>query len=169
VFNVAMNANAYEKRTDNALLAERERAQITLDSIGDGVISTDREGKVTYLNLVAERMTGWTRAEAIGRMFPEVLHTIDVETRERTPKRMEFDVRQSGSVGVRANSVLVRRDGFESAIEDSTAPIYDPGGQIVGGVVVFRDVGKAPGAGVEAFASFPARLSHRPAQPDAAE
>ena len=139
-----MNANAHEKRTaDNALLAERERAQITLDSIGDGVISTDSDGKVTYLNLVAERMTGWTRDEAIGRMFPEVLHTIDAGTRERTPSRMEWAVRQNGSVGLRANSVLVRRDGLESAIEDSTAPIYDQGGQIVGGVVVFRDVGKA--------------------------
>ena len=141
VFKVAMDPNAHKKRTaDNAL---RERAQITLDSIGDGVISTDREGKVAYLNLVAERMTGWTRDEAIGRMFPEVLHTIDAQTRERTPNRMECVVWQNGSVGLRANSVLVRRDGFESAIEDSTAPIYDRCGLLVGGVVVFRDVGKA--------------------------
>ena len=144
VFNVATDLNAHKKRTvGDALLVERERAQITLDSIGDGVIGTDREGKVTYLNLVAERMTGWSRDEAIGRMFPEVLHTIDAETRERTLNRMELAVWQNGSAGLLANSVLVRRDGFELAIEDSTAPIQDQDGQIMGGVMVFRDVGKA--------------------------
>jgi diguanylate cyclase (GGDEF)-like protein/PAS domain S-box-containing protein len=139
-----MDANAHEKRTaDHALLAERERAQITLDSIGDGVISTDKKGKVTYLNLVAERMTGWPRDEAIGRMFTEVFRIIHCETREPVPNPMELAVRQNGTVGLPAHTVLVRRDGLESAIEDSTAPIHDQRGQLVGGVMVFRDVGKA--------------------------
>ena len=120
---MAMDTNAQEKRTAaNALVVERARAQITLDSIGDGVISTDKEGKVTYLNLVAERMTGWTRDEAIGRMFTEVFHIVHCETREPVPNAMELAVRQNGAVGLPANTVLVRRDGLESAIEDSTAP-----------------------------------------------
>jgi diguanylate cyclase (GGDEF)-like protein/PAS domain S-box-containing protein len=141
---MAIDSTTHEKRTaDDAPLVERERAQITLDSIGDGVISTDREGKVTYLNFVAERMTGWTRDEAIGRTFTEVFRIIDCETREPAPNPMELAVRQNGAVGLPANTVLVRRDGLESAIEDSTAPIHDQGGQIVGGVMVFRDVGKA--------------------------
>jgi len=139
-----MDATAHEKRTaDNALLVGRTRAQITLDSIGDGVISTDKGGKVTYLNVVAERITGWTRDEAIGRMFTEVFRIIHSETREPVPNPMELAVRQNGAVGLPANTVLVRQDGLETAIEDSTAPIHDQGGQIVGGVMVFRDVGKA--------------------------
>jgi diguanylate cyclase (GGDEF)-like protein/PAS domain S-box-containing protein len=144
VFKMAMDANAHEKRTaGNALLAEQTRAQITLDSIGDGVISADGEGKVTYLNLAAERMTGWTRDEATSRMFAEVFHIIHCDTREPVPNPMELAVRQNGAVGLPANTVLVRRDGLETAIEDSTAPIHDQGGQIVGSVMVFRDVGKA--------------------------
>ena len=139
-----MDANANEKRTsDSAELVERAGAQITLDSIGDGVISTDNEGTVTYLNSVAERMTGWTRDEAIGRTFAEVFRIVHSETREPAPNPIELAIRQGDAVGLAANTVLVRRDGHELAIEDSTAPIHDQGGQIVGGVMVFRDVGKA--------------------------
>ena len=125
------------------LLVKREHAQITLDSIGDGVISADTEGRVTYLNLVAEKLTGWTCDAAIGRMFSEVARIVHSETRQPVPNPMQLAVRQNGAVGLPANSVLVRPDGLESAIEDSTAPIHDQGGQIVGGVMVFRDVGKA--------------------------
>src|SRR5207253_140005 len=74
---------------DDALFVERERAQVTLNSIGDGVISTDRDGKVTYLNLIAEKMTGWSREEASGRMLPEVFRIIDGNTREPAPNPME--------------------------------------------------------------------------------
>jgi len=139
-----MDANAYENRTsDSAKLVERAGAQITLDSIGDGVISTDKEGTVTYLNSVAERLTGWTRDEAIGRTFAEVFRIVHFETREPAQNPIELAIRQGDAVGLAANTVLVRRDGNELAIEDSTAPIHDQGGQIVGGVIVFRDVGKA--------------------------
>jgi diguanylate cyclase (GGDEF)-like protein/PAS domain S-box-containing protein len=139
-----MDANAQKKRTgDNALLVEQERAQITLESIGDGVITTDMEGKVTYLNPVAERMTGWSSSEALGHTFPEVFRIINGETRQPVANPMESAVRQNATVGLPVNSVLVRRDGLESAIEDSTAPIHDQGGQIMGSVMVFRDVSKA--------------------------
>jgi diguanylate cyclase (GGDEF)-like protein/PAS domain S-box-containing protein len=139
-----MDTNAHEIRTaDNALHVERSRAQITLDSIGDGVICADKEGMVTYLNVVAERMTGWTRDDAIGRMFGEVFHIVHCETREPAPNPMELAIQQDAAVGLAANTMLVRRDGRDLAIEDSTAPIHDQRGQVVGGVMVFRDVSKA--------------------------
>jgi len=130
---------------DDALFAERERAEVTLNSIGDGVISTDREGKVTYLNVVAEKLTGWSRDEAFGRILPEVFRIIDGNTREPVPNPMELElaVRQNSPVGLPHNSVLVRRDGFESAIEDSIAPIHDRDGLVTGAVMVFRDVSDA--------------------------
>jgi len=122
---------------------ERERAQVTLNSIGDGVISTDSEGKVTYLNLIAEKMTGWTKDEAFGRMIPEVLRIISGDTREAAPNPMELAIRHNKPVGLPQNCVLVRRDGFESTIEDSIAPIHDQDGHVTGAVMVFRDVSEA--------------------------
>jgi diguanylate cyclase (GGDEF)-like protein/PAS domain S-box-containing protein len=131
---------------NDALFVERERAQITLDSIGDGVISTDIEGKVTYLNLVAERLTGWLSAEASGRMFSEVFRVIDGDNRELTADTMKLAVHRNDTVGLPGNSVLIRRDGVEFAIEDSTAPIHDKQGRITGAVMVFRDVSNARAA-----------------------
>ena len=89
---------------DDALFAERERAQVTLNSIGDGVISTDADGKVTYLNLVAERMTGWSREAAAGRTVSEVFRIIDGDTREPAPNPMELAVRQTRPSAFQANS-----------------------------------------------------------------
>ena len=128
---------------DDALFVERERAQVTLNSIGDGVISTDRQGKVTYLNVVAERLTGWSRDEAFGRRLPEVFRIIDGDTREPAANPIKLAVQQDKTVGLPHNCVLIRRDGFESAIEDSIAPIHDRDGLITGVVMVFRDVSEA--------------------------
>ena len=128
---------------DNALFAERERAQVMLNSIGDGVISTDMDGKVAYLNPVAERMTGWSRAEAFGRMFPEVFRVVDGDTRQTAPDPMKLAAQRDDTVGLAVNSVLIRRDGLESAIEDSVAPIHGQDGQVTGAVMVFRDVSEA--------------------------
>ena len=128
---------------DDALFAERERAQVTLNSIGDGVISTDRNGQVTYLNPVAERMTGWSRDTAAGRMVSDVIRIVDGDTREPAPSPMESAAGRNRTVGLARNSVLVRRDGFEMAIEDSIAPIHDQEGQVTGAVMVFRDVSDA--------------------------
>lgn len=126
-----------------ALLGDRERAEVTLNSIGDGVLSTDLEGKITYLNTVAERMTGWRREEASGRPLGEVFQVIDKGTREPARNPLEFAVQQDRTVSLTTNSMLVRRDGLESAIEDSAAPIRDHEGRVVGAVLVFRDVGEA--------------------------
>lgn len=132
------------KAAEEALFLERERAQVTLDSIGDAVLSTDIAGNVTYLNLVAEKMTGWSREEARGRPLGEVFRVVDGTTHEppaRSPMRLAIE--QNKPVGLAANSVLVRRDGFESAIENSAAPIHSRDGSVTGAVMVFHDVSEA--------------------------
>jgi diguanylate cyclase (GGDEF)-like protein/PAS domain S-box-containing protein len=126
-----------------ALFLERERAQVTLNSIGDAVISTDVAGNVAYLNPVAEGMTGWSRQEAAGRPLEEVLRIIDGDTREPALNPMAMAMLHNKSVGLSANCILIRRDGYESAIEDTAAPIHDQRGQVTGAVIVFHDVGVA--------------------------
>jgi diguanylate cyclase (GGDEF)-like protein/PAS domain S-box-containing protein len=133
--------NAIERKVvEDALYAEKERALVTLNSIGDAVLSTDISGRITYLNLVAETMTGWSREEATGQPLAEVFKIIDGTTRKTARDPMEMAVDQNRTVGLSVDCVLVRRDGFESAIEDSAAPIHDRAGRIIGAVIVFHDV-----------------------------
>ena len=132
------------KIMEEALFVEKERVQVTLDSIGDAVLSTDAAGNVTYLNSVAEKMTGWSREEARGRPLGEVFRVVDGTTREppaRSP--MGLAIEQNKPVDLAANSVLVRRDGFESAIEDSVALIHSRDGSVIGAVMVFHDASEA--------------------------
>jgi diguanylate cyclase (GGDEF)-like protein/PAS domain S-box-containing protein len=133
------------ERTANAeaLFIEKERAQVTLNSIGDAVISTDVAGNVTYLNQVAEAMTGWPSAEALGRPFSEVFRIIDSTDPEHAVNPMAIAIRQNKTVGLNGSCILIRRDGTESAIEDSAAPIHDRKGQVTGAVMVFHDVTQA--------------------------
>jgi diguanylate cyclase (GGDEF)-like protein/PAS domain S-box-containing protein len=126
-----------------ALFLEKERAQVTLNSIGDAVISSDTAGRVTYLNAVAESMTGWSCQEAYGRPLQEVLRIIDGDSREPALNPLAMAMLHNKSVGLSANCVLIRRDGYESAIEDTAAPIRDRRGQVTGAVIVFHDVGAA--------------------------
>jgi diguanylate cyclase (GGDEF)-like protein/PAS domain S-box-containing protein len=126
-----------------ALFEEKERAQVTLNSIGDAVMSTDVAGKVTYLNTVAERLTGWSQQDATGRPLEEVFRIIDGTTREEVRNPMAFAVQENKTVGLTPNCVLVRRDGVEAPIEDSAAPIHDRFGQVTGAVMVFHDVSAA--------------------------
>jgi diguanylate cyclase (GGDEF)-like protein/PAS domain S-box-containing protein len=126
-----------------SLFRERERAQITLNSIGDAVISTDIAGNVTYLNPVAESMTGWSPQEACGRPLQEVLRIIDGDSREPALNPLAMAILHNKTVGLSANCVLIRRDGYESAIEDTAAPIHDRRGQVTGAVIVFHDVSAA--------------------------
>jgi diguanylate cyclase (GGDEF)-like protein/PAS domain S-box-containing protein len=118
-------------------------AKAMLDSIGDAVLSTDLAGNVTYLNPVAERMTGWSMSEAAGRPSQEVMRIIDGESREPLRSPMMLAIRRDTNVGLSENCLLISRDGRESAIEDTAAPIHDRHGRVIGAVVVFRDVGAA--------------------------
>jgi diguanylate cyclase (GGDEF)-like protein/PAS domain S-box-containing protein len=125
------------------LFNEKERAQVTLNSIGDAVLSTDNSGNVTYLNVVAEHMTGWSNKEAVGHPLADVFQIIDGATHKPAPNPMEIAIQQNRIVGLTANCILVRRDGYECAIEDSAAPIHDRDGQVTGAVIVFHDVSSA--------------------------
>ncbi|HZP85628.1 MAG TPA: diguanylate cyclase [Burkholderiales bacterium] len=124
-------------------LVDLARASITLDSIADGIVSTDRDECVTYLNPVAERMTGWTREQAAGRSLSDVLHIVHADTRDVMVSPVRLAMRDNRAVVLGRKAVLIRRDGAELAIEDSTAPMHDLDGEVTGAVMVFRDVSEA--------------------------
>jgi diguanylate cyclase (GGDEF)-like protein/PAS domain S-box-containing protein len=135
---------------DEALFFEQQRADVTLNSIGDAVLTTDMPGNVTYLNPVAERMTGWPRQEALGRPVAEVFRILDATTHEAARNPMDQAIRLDRIVGLTPNCLLVRRDGFETAIEDSASPIHDRAGQVIGAVIVFKDVSEARAMALQA-------------------
>jgi diguanylate cyclase (GGDEF)-like protein/PAS domain S-box-containing protein len=123
-----------------ALHEERERARVTLNAIGDAVISTDFRARVTFLNPIAEQMTGWKLDRATGRTLNEVLPLMDSQTRERIScpamqAIIEDRTCRSGSTGV-----LIRPDGSEIAVAHTASPIHDPGGGVIGVVLVAHDV-----------------------------
>ncbi len=128
------------KSMQEELFEEKERAQVTLNSIGDAVICTDISGNITFLNLVAVRMTGWSRDEAAGRPMAEVFRVVDAASRKTTPNPMEMAVRQNRTMHLPPNCILIQRDRCEIPIEDSVAPIHDREGKVSGVVIVFRDV-----------------------------
>ena len=131
------------KAMEEALFVVKERAQVTLNCIGDAVLCTDISGNITFLNLVAEQMTGWSWEEALGRPMAEVFQILDAVTRQTTPNPTDVAVELNRTVHLPLNCILLRRDGFETPIEDSVAPIHDREGKPTGAVIVFRDVSKA--------------------------
>lgn len=128
---------------EQALFEEKEHAQVTLKSIGDGVVTTDLHCKVTYMNPVAETMTGWSLEEAQGLPLGQVFTIIDGKTRQSAQNPAEQAISEDRTVELAAHAILVRRDGSESAIEDSAAPIHDRSGRVAGAVIVFHDVSKS--------------------------
>lgn len=136
----ALRSIIQRKKVEEALFVEKERARVTLESIGDGVLSTDVSCNVTYLNAQAERMTGWTRQEAFGRPIADIFNLIESETRRPARNPVEMVIAHRKALALYARSVLVRRDGYETPIEDSAAPIFDRQGEITGAVVTFHDV-----------------------------
>ncbi len=135
-----LEATNDELEGSNKALRESERSlSTTLDSIGDAVIATDMAGSVVRMNPVAERLTGWSEAEAIGRPLPTVFHIINETTRERVENPVELVLRRGTIVGLANHTLLVARDGTEIPIADSGAPIRHDSGQASGVVLVFRD------------------------------
>lgn len=131
------------KVIEETLYEEKERAQVTLDCIGDAVISTDISGNVRFLNVVAEIMTGWSLKEVVGRSMTEVFQIVSADTRMTIPDLMVNAAEKNRTGSLPNNCVLIRRDGSEIFIEDSVAPIHDHGGRVIGSVLVFRDVSEA--------------------------
>jgi diguanylate cyclase (GGDEF)-like protein/PAS domain S-box-containing protein len=130
------------KRAEQAIFAEKERAQVTLQSIGDAVISTDADGLIEYINPVAESLTAWSLAEARGRPIGEVLNLVNEITREPVDNPLVCALGRAESGTVADHSVLVTRAGQEVAIQESAAPICDRQGRVIGAVIVFHDVTK---------------------------
>jgi PAS domain S-box-containing protein len=127
------------KQAEEALHQEKERLRATLSGIGDAVIVTDAGGVVTLINPVAQRLTGWKEG-ATGRPLSEVFRIVNEQTRQPGANPVDRVIREGVVVGLANHTLLVARDGTERAIDDSAAPIRDRQGQLVGVVMVFRDV-----------------------------
>jgi len=121
-------------------LDSREWLRVTLSSIGDAVITTDREGRCTFLNPVAEKLTGWTSAEAAGVELTRVFHIVHQESREEVENPALRSLREGVIVGLANHTLLLARDGTEHPIDASAAPIREGDGEIAGTVLVFRDI-----------------------------
>jgi len=136
--------NAYRRKIlEESLFEEKERAQVTLDCMGDGVICSDDDEKVTFLNAVAEKLTGWSLSAARGHSIAEVFHIVDAFTRQVIANPMNAAVGENQTGHLPPNTILIRRDGQEAFIEDSAAPIHNRAGETIGSVIVFRDVSAA--------------------------
>ncbi|HEY0513665.1 MAG TPA: EAL domain-containing protein [Thermoanaerobaculia bacterium] len=128
------------KHAEEALYREKERAQVTLASIGDGVVRTDAEGTIDYLNPVAERLTGWKAEEAIGRTVSEVFQVVDELTRKPLTDPVARCLAEKRVVESPGHALLLSLDAKEYSVRGSAAPIYDRSGAALGAVLVFKDV-----------------------------
>jgi len=128
------------KTSEGSASDDNERLAMTLQSIGDAVLSTDAAWHVNFINPIAEKLLGWSSAEALGRHVSEVFQVLDGTSRERLAPQMERAIENGRTIILPPNCVLLRRDGHELHIEDSAAPIHDTQGEFAGMVVVFHDV-----------------------------
>ena len=131
------------KAREMAVFDDNERARVTLASIGDAVLSTDKKWLIAFMNPVAEELTGWTCSQAVGQHVARVFQVLDGVTRAQILPQMETAVGGGSTVILPPNCVLVRRNGQELHIEDSAAPIHDVSGEFAGMVVVFHDVSES--------------------------
>lgn len=128
------------RRAEEELRKQSEWLRVTLASIGDAVISTDAEGRVSFMNGVAESLTGWRQAEALGHPLPDVFHIVNEQSRQLAENAARRAMREGTIVGLANHTVLIAKDNTERPIDDSAAPIRSKEGEVVGSVLVFRDV-----------------------------
>jgi PAS domain S-box-containing protein len=129
-----------QRKMEAELAAQREWFRVTLESIGDGVIACDREGRVTFLNAVAQELTGWPAGEAAGMPLTDVFHIINEKTRKPVVNPRDQVIRTGRLAALANHTLLIARNGQEWPISDSAAPILDDSGSMIGVVLVFRDV-----------------------------
>jgi PAS domain S-box-containing protein len=127
------------RRTERELYKESASFRVTLGSIADGVVTTDLQGRVTFMNPVAERLSGWDLGQAVGRAIHEIIRIVDEENRRPLSDIVSAALEKGGPVDLDPRALLIARDGSERPIEDSAAPIRDAEGDTLGVVVVFRD------------------------------
>ena len=139
--NVELNLEIAErKRAEEELHRQREWLSVTLASIGDAVIATDTDGRVTFMNPVAEALTGWKLPEARQKPVRDVFHIINEDTRQEVENPVARVLQEGAIIGLANHTLLVRKDGTEVPIDDSAAPIQEAGGRILGVILVFRDI-----------------------------
>ncbi len=156
--NIKLARTLAQGQALNASLREsRELLAVTLASIGDGVIMTDCQGNVTFLNSKGENMTGWKSDEALGVRLEKVFNIINEESREPVESPVKKVLREGGVVGLANHTILIAKDGREIPIDDSGAPIKSPDGALFGVVLVFRDFSRQRKAEAEirSLARFP--------------
>ncbi|MGQ9688657.1 MAG: PAS domain S-box protein [Desulfobaccales bacterium] len=129
-----------QKKVEQDLFTEKERLRVTLRSIGEGVIATDREGRVVLMNQVAETLTGWTQEDAFGQPVSKVLRLVQASTRKPLDNRVDKVIRKGRVLSLPAHTMLLARDGAERILSASAAPIIDQEGKVIGVVLVFQDV-----------------------------
>ncbi|MCL6588825.1 MAG: diguanylate cyclase [Firmicutes bacterium] len=130
----------HRRKAETELANEKELLKVTLESIGDAVIATDIHGRITLLNEVAEKLTGWTRKEAIGKPLDRVVVILNEKTRRYCRNPIQRILSSGASCKLINHAALISRDGKERSIAESGAPIKDQNGKIFGVVLVFRDV-----------------------------
>ncbi len=140
LYGVVRNNERRQQRDAETIAQQREQLQITLASIGDGVISTDADGNVAYLNEVAQGLTGWTNDAAVGQPLTNVFDIINESTRQPVDNPAVRALQEGRIVGLANHTILVSRNGTERPIDDSAAPIRAADGTITGCVLVFRDI-----------------------------
>lgn len=138
-------SNTAEKQKEMSLAPSTVMAwyQITLSAIGDAVITTDPDGRVTYMNPVAETLTGWQASDTHGRWLEEVIRIVNEETREPVEQPIRKVIEAGLIRGLANHTILIAKDGTERFIDDSAAPVRDDAGQLIGVVMVFRDISEA--------------------------
>ncbi len=140
LLEIQEKTNKQLQQTNVTLQVSEERLAVTLNSIGDAVIATDAEARVTLLNPLAEQLTGWTQISAAGRPVADIFHIVSKETRQSATIPVMETLVHGTIQGLANHTVLIARDGSECDIADSCAPIRDRDGQVIGAVLVFRDV-----------------------------
>jgi diguanylate cyclase (GGDEF)-like protein/PAS domain S-box-containing protein len=130
-------------RINQILISEKERIQVTLESIGDGVITTNLHGEVTYLNPVAEQLTGWSREQAINMPLKDVFNIVNEHTRQAVADSAQQCLNEGRAIELSKNVLLINKNGAEFSIQDSASPIRNSDGEIYGVVMVFHDVTKS--------------------------
>ncbi len=128
------------RQAQAALADEKERLAVTLRSIGEGVITTDTEGRISLLNPVAEKLTGWSQAEATSQLLPQVFKLVQEGTHEPLPNSAQLVLQTGASASLTGPTILINRDGSERYVSSNGAPIRDLSETVIGVVLVFRDV-----------------------------
>jgi PAS domain S-box-containing protein len=140
VFSLSRRNMAQRQQAADMMAEQRERLRVTLASIGDAVIITDTEGRISYLNAVAEYVTGWRQDEVVGEPLDTVFRIVNEQTREAVENPARKALRDGVIVGLANHTVLLRKDGTERPIDDSAAPIRAGKGRVLGCVLIFRDI-----------------------------